>query len=338
MVHAAVGYARMQQPARRRSPARARSGPGATNMVTGAALATDQPAAGAAAARRRLRAATRRTRCCSSSRCRAAGDVSVNDCFRPVSRYFDRISRPEQVIPARARGDARADEPGRDRRRRRSRFPQDVQAEAFDFPEEFFERARLARAARPRPTRRRSRARSTLIRGAQRPLDRRRRRRHLLARRPRRCARSARRPASRSARRRPARARCRTTTRRASARSARPARSPRTASPREADLVIGIGTRYSDFTTASKTAFQDPGVRFVNVNVAELRRREARRRPRSSATRAPRSSELAERARGLRRSTTTTAPRRRALNARVGRRGRRASTRSATARCRRRAR
>ena len=38
---------------------------------------------------------------------------------------------------------------------------------------------------------------------------------------------------------------------------------------READLVIGIGTRYSDFTTASKSAFQDPGVRFVNVNVAE---------------------------------------------------------------------
>src|SRR5581483_4788770 len=39
---------------------------------------------------------------------------------------------------------------------------------------------------------------------------------------------------------------------------------------READLVIGVGTRYSDFTTASKSAFQDPGVRFVNVNVASL--------------------------------------------------------------------
>jgi 3D-(3,5/4)-trihydroxycyclohexane-1,2-dione acylhydrolase (decyclizing) len=39
---------------------------------------------------------------------------------------------------------------------------------------------------------------------------------------------------------------------------------------READLVIGVGTRYSDFTTASKTAFQDPGVRFVNVNVSEF--------------------------------------------------------------------
>ena len=39
---------------------------------------------------------------------------------------------------------------------------------------------------------------------------------------------------------------------------------------READLVIGIGTRYSDFTTASKTAFQNPGVRFININVADV--------------------------------------------------------------------
>src|SRR5262249_38766232 len=39
---------------------------------------------------------------------------------------------------------------------------------------------------------------------------------------------------------------------------------------READLVIGIGTRYSDFTTASKTAFQNPKVRFININVAEF--------------------------------------------------------------------
>ena len=54
---------------------------------------------------------------------------------------------------------------------------------------------------------------------------------------------------------------------------------------RDADLVIGIGTRYSDFTTASKTAFQHPDVRFININVAELRRRQARARCRWSATR-----------------------------------------------------
>ena len=39
---------------------------------------------------------------------------------------------------------------------------------------------------------------------------------------------------------------------------------------READLVIGIGTRYSDFTTASKTAFQNPDVRFININIADF--------------------------------------------------------------------
>ena len=58
--------------------------------------------------------------------------------------------------------------------------------------------------------------------------------------------------------------------------------------------MIGIGTRYSDFTTASKTAFQDPGVRFVNVNVAELRRGEARRAARRRPTRASALEQLAE--------------------------------------------
>ena len=59
--------------------------------------------------------------------------------------------------------------------------------------------------------------------------------------------------------------------------SAPPARWPPTASPAQADLVIGVGTRYSDFTTASKTAFQDADVRFVNVNVAEADAPQARR-------------------------------------------------------------
>ena len=44
---------------------------------------------------------------------------------------------------------------------------------------------------------------------------------------------------------------------------------------READLMIGIGTRYSDFTTASKTAFQNPSVRFININVSRVRRLQA---------------------------------------------------------------
>ena len=64
--------------------------------------------------------------------------------------------------------------------------------------------------------------------------------------------------------------RCRTTTRWHSVRSAAPVQRRRTGWRAEADVVLGIGTRYSDFTTASRTAFQDPDVRFVNVNVAAL--------------------------------------------------------------------
>ena len=54
------------------------------------------------------------------------------------------------------------------------------------------------------------------------------------------------------------------------ARSAPPARWQPIALPHKADLVIGIGTRYSDFTSASMTAFQNPDVRFVNINTAEF--------------------------------------------------------------------
>ena len=53
-----------------------------------------------------------------------------------------------------------------------------------------------------------------------------------------------------------------------SAASAPPARPSANALARDADVVIGVGTRYSDFTTASRTAFQNPDVRFVNLNVA----------------------------------------------------------------------
>ena len=83
----------------------------------------------------------------------SAGDVSVNDCFRPVSRYFDRISRPEQVIPA-ALAAMRVLTSPAETGAVTLAFPQDVQAEAFDYPEELLRGARLASAAqRPRPPR-----------------------------------------------------------------------------------------------------------------------------------------------------------------------------------------
>ena len=115
MVHAAVGYARQKN---RLSTLACTSsiGPGATNMVTGAALATINrlpvlllpgdvfatraPGTGAAGARGPDDA----TAC------------SVNDTLRPVSRFWDRVERPEQLDPRAAGGDARADRPGRDRR------------------------------------------------------------------------------------------------------------------------------------------------------------------------------------------------------------------------------
>ena len=128
----------------RRWPAPSSVGPGATNMVTGAALATIN----------RLPVlllpgdvfATRvADPVLQELEDPAPYDVSVNDAFRPVSRFFDRVWRPEQLPVGAARRDAGAHRPGRDRARSRSRCPQDVQAEAYDWPAELFGRAGLAR-------------------------------------------------------------------------------------------------------------------------------------------------------------------------------------------------
>ena len=227
MVHTAVGYARM----RNRLGAlvcTSSIGPGATNMVTGAALATINrlpvllvpgdvfAGHGPDPVLQQLEVPW-------------AGDVSVNDCFRPVSRYFDRISRPEQVIPA-ALAAMRVLTSPAETGAVTLAFPQDVQAEAFDYPEELLRGAHLARAAAG--ARRATRSR----RGGRDPrrataAARRRRRRDLLRgdRRAARVLRGDRHPGRRDAGR--ARARCRTTIPRTSARSARPARSRRTASP-----------------------------------------------------------------------------------------------------------
>ena len=116
MVHAAVGVRAPVATGCRRSACTTSIGPGATNLVTGAALATinrlpvlllpgdtfaTRPADPVL---QQLEDPTRR-------------DVSVNDCLRPVSRYFDRVSRPEALITGAARGHAGADRPRRDRRR-----------------------------------------------------------------------------------------------------------------------------------------------------------------------------------------------------------------------------
>ena len=101
---------------------------------------------------------------------------------------------------------------------------------------------------------------------------------------------------------------------------------------RDADLVIGVGTRWSDFTTASKSAFQDPGVRFVNVNVAGLDAAKLAGPARWRPTRGSRSTRCATR-------SPATAPTRRGSGARAtrprpGTRRCGACTPPATARCR----
>ena len=271
----------------------------------------DQPAARAAAARRHVRRRARRTRCCSSSRRRTTRTVSVNDCFRPVSRYFDRIDAARAARRRGARRDARADRPGRDRRGHLA-LPEDVQTEVVEVPDAFLESARgRSTAARPRPRRSRApprwsarRARPLIVAGGGVDL----RRGDGRAARVRRGDRHPRR-----ARRRPAAARCRPTHPAALGAIGATGTPAANRLAREADVVIGVGTRWSDFTTASKSAFQDPGVRFVNVNVAALRRRQAR----GLAARGRRAAGARRAARGARRPA-----RRRGLGAARGGRGR----------------
>ena len=268
MVHAAVGLCAAEEPARDAGvhdldrPGRNEHGHrrGAGHRSTacpccccpGDMFATRAPAPGAAAARGRRTTATSRSTT-------AAAGVAL---LRP------RSSAPSSCIPPRWRRCACSTDPAETGAVTLA-CPQDVQAEAYDCPDEFLAHARVdGRPAEPPTPRRWPRCRAHPRRAA--PADRRRRRRHLQ--RGDRCAARVRRrdgnPGGRDAGR--ARARCLRPSRCRSAPSARPARPRPTGSPRDADVVIGVGTRWSDFTTASKTAFQDPDVRFVNVNVADF--------------------------------------------------------------------
>ncbi|MER5749835.1 3D-(3,5/4)-trihydroxycyclohexane-1,2-dione acylhydrolase (decyclizing) [Streptomyces sp. NPDC002088] len=263
MVHAAVGYARQSN--RLSTHAVTTSiGPGATNLVTGAALATINHLPvlllpGDIFATRAADPVLQQLEV------PYAGDVSVNDCLRPVSKYFDRITRPEALIPAALQAMRVLTDPVETGAVTLA-LPQDVQAEAYDWPEEFFaERTWVVRRPGVDPTEHAEAVRA--IRAARRPL--------LIAG-----------GGVHHSRAEEALAEFAAATRIPVASTQAGKGSLRYDHPqdvggightgtatadelaRTADLVIGVGTRYTDFTTASHTLFTGDGVRFLNLNIA----------------------------------------------------------------------
>jgi 3D-(3,5/4)-trihydroxycyclohexane-1,2-dione acylhydrolase (decyclizing) len=262
MVHTAVGYARMSN--RLRTFACTSSvGPGATNMVTGAAVATTNRIPvlllpGDVFATRRANPVLQELEDPTSL------DVSVNDALRPVSKYFDRIWRPEQLPEAMLHAMRVLTDPAETGAVTLA-LPQDVQSEAWEFPESLFE-PRVWRIRRPPPEAQLVARLATKLRAAKRPLivagggviysdatatiaD---------------FAHATGVPVAE------------TQAGKGSLRFDDPqgvgsigatGTTAANAIARNADLVIGIGTRWSDFTTASHSVFQNPDVEIVNINV-----------------------------------------------------------------------
>ncbi|WP_335936257.1 3D-(3,5/4)-trihydroxycyclohexane-1,2-dione acylhydrolase (decyclizing) [Streptomyces sp. PTD5-9] len=262
MVHAAVGFAR--QSGRLATHAVTTSiGPGATNLVTGAALATVNRLPvlllpGDAFASRPADPVLQQLEV------PYAGDVSVNDCLRPVSRYFDRITRPEALIPAALQAMRTLTDPAETGAVTLA-LPQDVQAQAYDWPEEFFAE-RVWHVRRPAPDPYEIDRAVRAVRAARRPLI-------VAGGGVRHSAAEETLAAFAAATRIPVAA---TQAGKGSLRHDHPAdvggvghtgTATADALARTADLVIGVGTRYTDFTTASATLFQNPAVRFLNVNI-----------------------------------------------------------------------
>ncbi|MCH7230077.1 3D-(3,5/4)-trihydroxycyclohexane-1,2-dione acylhydrolase (decyclizing) [Glycomyces sp. L485] len=265
MVHASAAYAKVND---RLSTYACTSsiGPGSTNMVTGAALATvnrlpvlllpSDVFAG--------RIPDPVLQQLEDTR---ALDVSVNDAFRPVSKFFDRVSRPEQLIPSALAAMRVLTDPVETGAVVIS-LPQDVQAEAFDWPVDFFRR-RTWRIRRPAPDAAELAAAIEALRSARKPL--------IVAGggvvysgatgRLREFAAAHGIPVAETH----------------AGRGSVPWDHPQAVGAlgstgsraanhlaHDADAVLGIGTRYSDFTTASHTVFGNPDVRFVNLNVVPM--------------------------------------------------------------------
>ncbi|NAZ36135.1 3D-(3,5/4)-trihydroxycyclohexane-1,2-dione acylhydrolase (decyclizing) [Rubellimicrobium sp. CFH 75288] len=261
MAHAAIAFAKQT---RRRHAMMVTSsiGPGATNMVTAAALAHVNRlpvlfVPGDVFAGRGPDPVLQQVEDWGD------GTVSANDCFRPVSRYFDRIERPEQLVAALPRALRVMTDPAECGPVTLA-FPQDVQAEAWDWPEAFFA-PRVWRVRRVRPDPAELEAAAVLLREARRPV--------LVAGGGVHYADAA------DALRRFAEAHGLPVVETQAGKSALPWDHPLNLGPvgvtgaesanalcREADVVLGVGTRFQDFTTGSWALFP-AGARLVSLNV-----------------------------------------------------------------------
>ena len=241
-------------------------GPGATNMITGAAAATVNRVPvlllpGDIFARRNVAPVLQQLESEHSQ------DVSVNDCFRPVSRYWDRINRPDQIITSLPEAMRVLTSPA-DTGAVTLALPQDVQTEAYNYPAALFEK-RVWRIPRNRADQGALQRAAEWIRAAKKPM--------IIA-----GGGVLYSEASETLRQFVEQTGIpvgETMAGKGSMRYDHPLALGAVGATgtlaaniiaKEADLIIGIGTRYSDFTTASKTQFQHPDVRFININVAEF--------------------------------------------------------------------
>jgi 3D-(3,5/4)-trihydroxycyclohexane-1,2-dione acylhydrolase (decyclizing) len=265
MVHIASGFAKHRN--RLTTFACTSSiGPGATNMVTGAATATVN----------RLPVlllpgdifASRVAPPVLQQQEPAGGpDVSANDAFRPVSRYFDRINRPDQLPGSLLEAMRVLTDPA-DTGAVTLALPQDVQTEAFDYPEELFER-RVWHVARPVPEPAMLAWAVEVLRRARKPL--------LVA------GGGVVYSEATGALAALVDATGIPVAETYAGKGSLPYDHPSAlgaigvtgtdganAMAREADVVVGVGTRWADFATASHSLFTNPEVRFVNVNLAPV--------------------------------------------------------------------
>lgn len=265
MVHTAVGFSKMRH--RLQTMACTTSvGPGATNLVTGAALATINRVPvlllpGDVFATRASGTVLQQLESPSGH------DISVNDTLRPVSVFFDRVWRPEQ-LPSVLLGAMRALTDPVNTGAVTIALPQDVQAEAWDWPGELFD-TRVWHVARPLPEASVLTDAVATIRESQRPL--------IVAgggvgyseatEALRQFAETTGIPVAETQAGKGSLAWNHSRSVGAIGSTGSTAANLLAA---EADLVIGLGTRWSDFMTASMSAFGDPNVKFVNINVAAL--------------------------------------------------------------------